>query len=273
MSRVADVLRVSRSGLYEGKNSAKRGRKTDRVIDERILPEIRRICDERPTYGYRRVTAMLNKTLEIQGFSRVNKKRVYRLMKEHQLLLQKSVSRRTLVHDGKIITAKSDVRWCMDIFGVLTWDGTHVWVAFVLDCHDRQIINHFSSTVGIDGLNIRDMLLGAVEERFGKAQCPHTIQLLSDNGPQFTSRDTVHFASALGFQVCTTPAYSPESNGMAEAFVKTFKRDYVYVNQLESAWKVMPKISDWMHDYNHHAPHKGLNMRSPVEYRSLMAAG
>ena len=271
MSQVADTLHVSRSHLCAGLKFSKKGRQIDHEIDARVLPEIRRICDERPTYGYRRVTALLNKSLEKQGYSRVNKKRVYRLMKVHKLLLQASPSRRNLVHDGKIITAKSDVRWCMDIFGVLTWDGTHVWVAFVLDCHDRQVINHFSSTVGIDGQSIREMLLGAVEQRFNKHECPHKIQLLSDNGPQFTSRETVHFASALGFQVCTTPAYSPESNGMAEAFVKTFKRDYAYVNSLESAWKVMPRISDWMHDYNHHAPHKGLKMRSPVEYRSLMA--
>ncbi|HAH7462457.1 TPA: hypothetical protein MFS65_00850 [Klebsiella pneumoniae] len=32
--------------------------------------------------------------------------------------------------------------------------------------------------------------------------------------------------------MCTTPVHSPESNGMAESFVKTFKRGYVYVNDL-----------------------------------------
>ena len=35
--------------------------------------------------------------------------------------------------------------------------------------------------------------------------------------------------STLGFRPVTTPAYSPESNGMAEAFVNTIKRDYVQV--------------------------------------------
>jgi hypothetical protein len=34
-------------------------------------------------------------------------------------------------------------------------------------------------------------------------------------------------------------AMQSESNGMAESFVKTFKRDYVYVNDLPDAMTVM----------------------------------
>ncbi|EBE8787276.1 hypothetical protein C6J34_11700 [Salmonella enterica] len=47
-----------------------------------------------------------------------------------------------------------------------------------------------------------------------------------------TADATCTFASSLGFIACNTPVHSPESNGMAESFVKTFKRDYVYVNDL-----------------------------------------
>ena len=50
-----------------------------------------------------------------------------------------------------------------------------------------------------------------------------------------TADATLTFASSLGGIVCTTPVRSPESNGMAESFVKTFKRDYVYVDDLLDA--------------------------------------
>jgi transposase InsO family protein len=39
---------------------------------------------------------------------------------------------------------------------------------------------------------------------------------LSDNGGPYTSFETVSYAHELGFKPITTPAYSPESNGMAE---------------------------------------------------------
>jgi putative transposase len=66
-----------------------------------------------------------------------------------------------------------------------------------------------------------------LEHRFGggTTRAPHAVEWLSDNGPPYTAHATRAFGESLGFLVCTTPAYSPESNGMAESFVKTFKRD------------------------------------------------
>ena len=49
---------------------------------------------------------------------------------------------------------------------------------------------------------------------------PRTVQWLSDNGPKYTAEDARAFGRDSGFDVRTTPAYSPESNGMAESFVK-----------------------------------------------------
>ena len=71
----------------------------------------------------------------------------------------------------------------------------------------------------------------------------------------------------FGFIVYTTPAYPPESNWMAESFVKTFKRDYVYVNDVWNAEAVIETLPAWLADYNNNAPHKRLNMKSPCEFR------
>jgi putative transposase len=100
---------------------------------------------------------------------------------------------------------------------------------------------------------------------------PHIIQWLSDNGPAYTAYETQSFARLIGLEPRTTPYYSPESNGMAESFIKTFKRDYVALHNLESAERVMEQLPSWFEDYNEYHPHKGLKMRSPREYRRLLA--
>ena len=99
---------------------------------------------------------------------------------------------------------------------------------------------------------------------------PHGVDWLTDNGPIYTAHETREFGRSLGLLVCTTPAYSPESNGMAEAFVKTFKRDYAHVNELTSAAAVLAAVPLWMADYSD-IPHRGLGMKSPRQYRAAVA--
>jgi len=64
-------------------------------------------------------------------------------------------------------------------------------------------------------------MLAALDRRFGEnsRRPPHAIEWRSDSGSVYTAHETFDQAEALGFIVCTTPPYSPESNGMAESFV------------------------------------------------------
>ena len=143
-------------------------------------------------------------------------------------------------------------------------------IAFSMDCCDREVITWVTSSRGIDGGLVRDLMTETVEIRFGDVKrLPHRLQWLSDNGPGYVARETVEFGRALGFEVCTTAPYSPESNGMAEAFIKTFKRDYVYPGDFSSADRVREQLPEWFTDYNENAPHKALGMKSPREFIRL----
>ena len=99
-------------------------------------------------------------------------------------------------------------------------------VAFALDCHDREVIAWVATTAGISGEMIRDLMVECVERRFAAVRAPHPIQWLADNGSVYAAAKTLDIAIALNLAPCFTPIESPESNGVAEAFVKTFKRDY-----------------------------------------------
>ena len=239
--------------------------------DERYLALIRTICDERPTYGYRRVTAVVNRLLRQRGEPGVNHKRVYRIMKIHTLLLQKHTGRPTRLHEGTVIAPESNTRWCSDVFEIACWNRERIRVAFCMDCADREILSYIATTGGIHRDIIKDLMTEAIEYRFGMVTTlPHTVQWLSDNAPAYIAHETRTFAEDVGLELCTTPFYSPESNGMAEAFVKTFKRDYVSMHELPNALGVMEQLPGWFEDYNENHPHKGLKMMSPREYKKLM---
>ena len=84
-----------------------------------------------------------------------------------------------------------------------------------------------ATTGGIGGDDVRDLILAAVEHRFGQVnQLPEPIEWLTDNGSCYVARDTRGFTRDIGLEPRTTPLQSPQSNGMAEALVRTFKRDY-----------------------------------------------
>lgn len=242
--------------------------------EAQVLDEIKLVIDEQPTYGYRRVHAIVNHRRHYAGKNSVNHKRVYRLMREHKMLLPKYGRTKTSrTHTGKVMTLKSNTRWCSDGFTIVCDNGDQVYVAFSLDTCDREAMRYIASTKGIDGKMIRDLMLETMEYRFGDEKPNHAIQWLTDNGPAYIARETVSFGRQLGFDICTTPSYSPESNGMAEAFVKTFKRDYVWISDTRDAVSVMEQLPAWFEAYNESAPHKGLKMLSPRQFIRQQMAG
>ena len=103
--------------------------------------------------------------------------------------------------------------------------------------------------------------------RFANTHTPHPIEWLSDNGPPYVAEATRSFGRDSGLLVRNTPVDSPESNRMAEACVKTFKRDFVYLCDVANADVVLQQLPGWFEEYNDNHPHKGLKMLSPREFR------
>jgi transposase InsO family protein len=268
MRAIARALDVSRSNLAVKLKAPKR-KPTKRKGDEELLKKIHAVIEERKSYGYRRVSVLINGQMKKQGCSGVNRKRVYRLMKENHLLLSRPFFKPQRSHTGKVHTLVSNTRWCSDSFVIQCHNGDRVYVAFSLDTCDREAMRYVASTIGIDGQAIRDLMMETVEYRLGSPNLNSPIQWLTDNGSCYTARETVAFGRQLGLDIRTTPAYSPESNGMAESFVKTFKRDYVWLSDLKDARTVMSQLPKWMEDYNETAPHKALKMLSPREFLRL----
>ena len=275
MSIVAQVLGVSRSQLHArlAERDAPR-RRYNKVQDAAVVPLITALVTARPTYGYRRITALLNRQLRADGAAPVNHKRVYRVMQAHDLLLARRYTvRPDHAHDGKVVTLRSNLRWCSDGFEFACWNGDIIRGAFLIDACDREVIAWRAvANAGISGSDVQDMMLEAVEARFGGICAPHPVEVLSDNGSAYTAKDTRVFAHQLGLKPCFTPVRSPQSNGVSEAFVHTLKRDYVRVTAIPNALSALALIAPWFEDYNNNHPHSGLRMRSPREFIAAQTA-
>ena len=263
---VCRVLGIARRTAYYVARQRLDGRQR-RTTDETVLQQIRAVTNSRATYGYRRVWAMVNRTFRT-GY---NRKRIRRVMQLNGLMLPPRVHRRHgRPHLGTIQQAASNQRWCSDIFLIPCWSGEVLSVGVAIDGHDREVPAYVASPRALTGADIRPLMDRMLWVRCSEAtlMAPHPIQWLSDNGPQYTATATVLYAHELGLVPITTPAYSPESNGLAEAFVGTFKRDYLGDADLRDAETVLAQLGRWFEDYNTQAPHSALGMRSPREYRA-----
>ena len=268
MKTVAEVIGVSRSNLakrLQDRPQKRIGRPP--LPEEELVALIKAVIAEMPTYGYRRVHAILKRQARAAGLKSPNHKRVYRVMKGHRLLLDRYAGGVERRHDGRIAVDQRNRRWCSDGFEIGCDNGERVRIAFALDCCDREAMSFLATTAGISGDDVRDLMVAAVEHRFGRVnRLPAIIEWLSDNGSCYIAADTRSFARDIGLEPRTTPIESPQSNGMAEAFVRTIKRDYARVNPRPNAVAVLRQLPSWIAHYNEVHPHKALGYRSPREF-------
>jgi len=117
MKTVADTFDVSRSNLIERlKGVRARAASYGKQDDEWLLPMIRELVDAHPTYGYRRITALLNRRFRTNGEPLVNHKRVYRIMASSHLLLQSAIEFAILTLEDGVAT--------LERLGIGLRDGT-----------------------------------------------------------------------------------------------------------------------------------------------------
>ncbi|MDS0623756.1 IS3 family transposase [Escherichia coli] len=271
VSLVSRCLRVSRAQLHvilRRTDDWKDGRRSRHSDDTDVLLRIHHVIGELPTYGYRRVWALLRRQAELDGMPAINAKRVYRIMRQNALLLERktAVPPSKRAHTGKVAVKESNQRWCSDGFEFRCDNGEKLRVTFALDCSDREAL-HWAVTTGVfDSETVQDVMLGAVGRRFGNELPASPVEWLTDNGSCYRANETRQFARMLGLEPKNTAVRSPESNGIAESFVKTIKRDYISIMPKPDGLTAAKNLTEAFEHYNEWHPHSALGYRSPREY-------
>ncbi|WP_094190780.1 IS3-like element IS2 family transposase [Shigella flexneri] len=271
VSLVSRCLRVSRAQLHvilRRTDDWMDGRRSRHTDDTDVLLRIHHVIGELPTYGYRRVWALLRRQAELDGMPAINAKRVYRLMRQNALLLERkpAVPPSKRAHTGRVAVKESNQRWCSDGFEFCCDNGERLRVTFALDCCDREALHWAGTTGGFNSETVQDVMLGAVERRFGNDLPSSPVEWLTDNGSCYRANETRQFARMLGLEPKNTAVRSPESNGIAESFVKTIKRDYISIMPKPDGLTAAKNLAEAFEHYNEWHPHSALGYRSPREY-------
>ncbi|WP_170939321.1 IS3 family transposase [Escherichia coli] len=277
VSLVSRCLRVSRAQLHvilRRTDDWKDGRRSRHSDDTDVLLRIHHVIGELPTYGYRRVWALLRRQAELDGMPASNAKRVYRIMRQNALLLERkpAVPPSKRAHTGRVAVKESNQRWCSDGFEFRCDNGEKLRVTFALDCCDREALHWAVTTGGFNSETVQDVMLGAVERRFGNELPASPVEWLTDNGSCYRANETRQFARMLGLEPKSTAVRSPESNGIAESFVKTIKRDYISVMPKLDGLTAAKNLAEAFEHYNEWHPHSALGYRSPREYLRQQAS-
>lgn len=251
---------MSRRWLYYRRNPKRTSPRCRRPEVEQAIERV--LAGSPATYGYRRIHALL-----LREGIRTNPKTVWRILRRRGWLSStRSRSKRMRRHEGRVSVLEPNRRWASDITGIRAWNGGKGRLAVIIDCADRMVLAwRFGRRMVSEEL--QEMVREAVFRRFGaEKEKAQNLEFLSDNGPEYACRKLRNVLQGFGMVICRTPRRSPESNGLAEAFFGSFKRDYVYQKELPDLEAVARQIPEWIKDYNEAAPHSALGMKPPAEF-------
>ena len=234
-----------------------------------LVAQVRGVIDEFPTFGYRKIWAILRYRDGIV----VNRKAVYRVLREKGWSVhQRQRTPRPRAPGRRSQTDASNKRWAMDVTHIAC--GSDGWghLAAIIDCHDREIIGYEFALRG-RAREAERALEDACLERFGtlRPAGPKPV-LRSDNGLIFQSRRFREACRDYGLSQEFITPYTPAQNGLIERFFRSLKEECVWLTNFESFTQARRAVVDWIDWYNEGRPHQSLSYLSPRQHRAQQLA-
>jgi transposase InsO family protein len=268
LPRLCRLAGVSRAGFYRW-----RCEPNNSDPDLELRDQIQRIALEYPCYGWRRITAELQR----RGW-RVNFKRVRRILREDNLLC--------LRHRKFVVTTDSrhglpvypnlarqtvltglDQLWVADITYIRLQEE-FVYLAVILDAFSRRVIGWALDRTLEDRLTLAALHMALMHRLVQPGLVHH-----SDRGVQYASRDYTDLLQQHGIQISMSRKGNPYDNAACESFLKTLKYEEVFRNEYRDLADACARIRSFLiRVYNRRRLHSALGYRPPAEFERWLLA-
>ena len=252
LRRVTRLWGISRATIYRHRLepiARKKPGPLGAMSDEDLVAAIRQLLQDSPFHGegHRKLWARLR----FAGI-RTSRRRVLRLMREHDLLAPQRVGRPRgpRAHDGTITTERVDLMWGTDLTSVMTGEGQAAVFVAVDHCSAECVGVHASRRA--DRFEALEPVRQAVRERFGAFAkgVAAGLALRHDHGSQYVSHDFQAEVRFLG--ITSSPAFvrEPEGNGCAERFIRTLKENLLWVRPFATVEELRLALQAFKELYN-----------------------
>jgi putative transposase len=268
---LCELGEVSRSGYYKWLRRPLK-ETIKQQADQQILAWLKEGFQAvKGIYGYPRMTAWLRR----QHSCIVNHKRVYRLMKQaglqsvirkkkrfHKPVCEGNKAENTLGRNFK--AERPNEKWVTDIT-YLPHEGKHLYLSTIKDLFSKEIVAY-----QISGRNDLELVLDTVEQAVKKEKVTGVL-IHSDQGFQYTSHKYKNVLQGYAMVRSMSRRGNCLDNACMENFFSHLKAECLYLNRFTSKDELIQAIYTYIRFYNEERIQCGLDDKSPVEYRTLVA--
>jgi len=213
------------------------------------------LARQKPRYGYRRLTVLLEK----RGFP-ASPQRVYRIYRQEHLAVRRLKRKRLVRPAPEAATLNSpNQEWAIDFMADGLATGRGLRILTVVDSFTRECLAIEADT-SLSSRRVTRALEWIIDQR-GRVEV-----IRCDNGPEFTSRHFLGWCEERGIRLLHIQPGRPMQNGRVESFNGRFRDECLNANWFMTVMEAREKIERWREEYNRERPHSSLAYRTPEEF-------